>query len=177
MKSVLKLLAALLKVFGRKDIRIFRSGTIMFERHYLLWKSRGIFSKFPNVVLHHFPYEVPDEEMHDHGRPCWSLILTGGYVDLRESGPVVRRAWSLRKLEYDEKHRIIDVLPDTWSLFFSGWVVREWIAIVNGAPVTKSESFSKDKAGIAGLHRETPKLLEACAARRIAVARLKSRRK
>lgn len=88
--------------------------------------------------VHHIATPDADRHMHDHPWDFVSLVLRGGYTELRpvavepcfegeeeRSFEVTRRAGSLAFRRATDRHRIVAVLPDTWTLFVTG-PKRHW---------------------------------------------------
>jgi hypothetical protein len=100
-----------------------------------------------HVRLHHIVTKDYDHHLHDHPFDFWSLVLTGGYIevqpltrgpcfyqppgsyvtdDLREEvRPRYRYAGSLAFVRACDRHRIVSVLPNTWTLVFAS-PLRQW---------------------------------------------------
>lgn len=90
------------------------------------------------VRLHNIRRPDADPDMHDHPWNFVSLIIRGGYT---EEVPVVNtgaylaaphvqcldyRAGAVNVRLATDAHRIVDVLPDTWTLVISGTKLRSW---------------------------------------------------
>lgn len=93
--------------------------------------------------LHHIATADLDRHFHDHPWGFVSLVLTGGYHELRpvdvepcfgddegwELAEVAQRCWrgagSLGLRRATDRHRVQEVLPDTYTLFFYG-PKRQW---------------------------------------------------
>lgn len=88
--------------------------------------------------VHHIATPDVDRHMHDHPWDFLSIVLRGGYTELRPLGAercfegeeeasyaVTRRAGSIALRRATDRHRIISVLPDTWTLFITG-PKRHW---------------------------------------------------
>lgn len=99
-----------------------------------------------HLRLHHICTEDRDHHLHDHPFDFWSLVLTGGYVEARpqqrspsfhgdlgdERDPGVewctytnRHAGSFTFRRACDRHRIVTVLPDTWTLVLAS-PLRQW---------------------------------------------------
>jgi hypothetical protein len=99
------------------------------ERYYVL----GAFGW--HVYIHRFVDSDPDRGLHDHPwSRAVSLVLTGGYDELRPSGSdrsrVVKRhvrAWRLNFLRGEDFHRVLlrRGCP-AWTLFAHGPRVKGW---------------------------------------------------
>ncbi len=83
-----------------------------------------------NLYLHRFLRSDDDRALHDHPWVSASLILSGGYIEHRPTGPrwllpgdlVVRGARSAHRVAL---RRDADSCP-VWTLFLTGPRVREW---------------------------------------------------
>lgn len=106
--------------------------TLRTNRGTLYLARRGWENRLFGVFLHRIDSPDPGEKLHDH--PWWfaSLILRGGYSEVRSLTrayapiQVIRNRWSLRSLRLDECHRIINVEPGTITLVIRGPKVRHW---------------------------------------------------
>lgn len=92
------------------------------------------------VRVHHIVTEDLDRELHDHPWDFVSVILRGGYVEARPFGTepdfgapdggervqlIERKAGSIAFRRATDRHRIVFVLPDTWTLFITS-PKRQW---------------------------------------------------
>ena len=88
--------------------------------------------------LHHIATADLDRHMHDHPWHFLSLVLTGGYVELRPKAITPcfdgdteradarhRLAGSLAFRRASDRHRIAYVRADTWTLFLT-WPRIQW---------------------------------------------------
>ena len=91
--------------------------------------------------LHHIVTEDKDPHFHDHPFFFISLVLTGGYIEARpaqrdpcfwQDNDEEQAIRSIRlpgevalRNTYD-RHRIVHVLPDTWTLVLHGRAVQWW---------------------------------------------------
>lgn len=91
------------------------------------------------VFLHRMNGPDPDRHLHNHPWPhARSLILCGGYAELYahkcpegsmyvwHSEPRWRVQGDLIRLGPCLYHRIVQVLPSTWTLFIAGPRTRDW---------------------------------------------------
>jgi hypothetical protein len=127
---------------GRKFAMVDMFGVVNLYRYYIFyvekhvdtgWKAKYL----PNLYIHHFTgndfpggkSQMEDvNESHYHPWGTFSLILTGGYTEEIDHGkdtkelyaPAVSLRW------WDQSHRIIALLPDTWTLFFHGIRRASW---------------------------------------------------
>lgn len=90
--------------------------------------------------VHHIATEDYDRDFHDHPWDFLSVVLRGGYLEARPYGTepdfsggdggercryIERRAGSIAFRRATDRHRIVAVEPDTWTLFFTG-PKRQW---------------------------------------------------
>lgn len=107
------------------------------------------------VYLHRVHNHDPDRHVHSHPRPMWSLILRGGYVEMymRLEGKIEHygyrrfRAGQLNVIRPDEYHRIVEVLPGTWTLVIGGRRFREWGFWVRGKHIAEA-AYLKEYARV-----------------------------
>lgn len=83
------------------------------------------------VCLHWLNKPDPDPFLHDHPVSFLSIVLRGGYTELRSYTGEPYHIRVVRRLNrvsasLPDKHRIIEVLPNTMTLVFMGPKVREW---------------------------------------------------
>lgn len=97
----------------------------------------GKAGRWGGVFIHHISAPDPGVDLHDH--PWWfaSLVLKGGYIEVRKdtrlaingglSGPVShRKRWSWRSLPRTVCHSIINCAPNTWTLVIHGPRRGDW---------------------------------------------------
>lgn len=107
--------------------------------------TRYIIARTPlfRIFLHRFHQPDPDHDLHNHPWRAFSVIIRGGYTEWFSSPSFTKQVgnyafsrsfrWGdVNHLEFDEYHRITDILPGTWSLVFGGPYVRDWGFMVNG---------------------------------------------
>lgn len=110
--------------------RLYRSGT-----GWCVWRwtftpsgylTRLFLLKTPwwTICLHFINGPDPELEMHDHPVTFLSVILWGGYTEIRSDGPHARRLYNF--VRATDAHVIVHVLPRTVTLAFMGPKVREW---------------------------------------------------
>lgn len=83
------------------------------------------------ICLHWINKPDPEPYLHDHPVSFLSLILRGGYSELRAHGDevphyVTHRWWNWIRASHVDRHTIIHVKPNTLTLCFMGPKVREW---------------------------------------------------
>lgn len=98
------------------------------------WSQKGNLLRFPlirtpwfRIFLHRIPRGDFDRYMHNHPWVwCMSLILRGGFTEIRRSpGSVCQQwisysRWSVVRWSKDTFHRILAVDPGTLTLFIAG---------------------------------------------------------
>lgn len=106
--------------------------------------TRYILYRFPFglIYLHRIHRHDPDRALHNHPWPARCYILWGGYSELvttRATHPTwfprTYRCGDVNTLSAHEYHRIVDVLPNTWTLVIAGPRYRRWGFLVNGSHV------------------------------------------
>lgn len=133
---------ATFKIFGRK-VLYWSDGTKYLTRFIVYRCSRGL------VYLHRIHNRDPDRHVHNHPWPAKCYVLWGGYTELvkhRFRGTYTKRthrAGDVNKLQVNEYHRIVDVLPNTWTLVIGGPRFRRWGFDVNGTHVDADEYLSR----------------------------------
>lgn len=94
----------------------------------------------PAARLHNICTPDLDRELHNHPWSFISIVLRGGYVEARPIGKypmftssgeevcttIHRRAGSIAFRSYNDRHRIISVAPDTWTLVLIGPKRQTW---------------------------------------------------
>jgi hypothetical protein len=96
---------------------------------------------FGAICIHWLLKGDPEPYLHDHPVTFLSVILRGGYTELRTKpghcGPrtdnpgspfdrVKRRWFNWITAGYEDRHTITDVEPNTVTLCFMGPKIREW---------------------------------------------------
>ena len=129
------------RVLGR---RVIVPGNLVRYRLFALPGTRSW-----RIYLHQFIGPDPDRKLHDHPKRFVSIGLRGGYTEivgvhqqpwsgdifgrdtgqpiamLRKQLQVFRAPW-FRSFPPTHIHKIVGVLPGTWTLVFVGRVVRPW---------------------------------------------------
>jgi hypothetical protein len=111
-------------------------GSVYMERFWLRPYSddyNGIAAR-----VHHIVTPDYDRELHDHPWDFVSIVLRGGYTEARPidvepcfagTSELVchgfRGAGSIARRRATDRHRITDVMSDTWTLFVTG-AKRQW---------------------------------------------------
>jgi hypothetical protein len=90
-----------------------------------------------SVRVHHILRPDADRHLHDHPWNARTIILRGGYTELRQDGPHTRRAGETVALRFGEYHRITQVAADAGALtlFITGRYRGTWGFLVDGAKV------------------------------------------
>jgi hypothetical protein len=107
-----------LERLGRRYVSLDELGNVMIERWYLLGRRHH-----RNISLHHLHTikHAGSQHMHNHRTRVVSFVLAGGYTELVNHTQVrVRRPFSIAGLKATDFHLMLDVLPGTWTLFWSG---------------------------------------------------------
>jgi len=97
------------------------------------------------LYLHHIMEEDHDPDPHDHPFNFWSIVLRGGYMEtITYDRPRVSylggalgnwKALSFHKMSKHDFHRIVKILPNTWTLIFVGRRTKDWGYLVDGRVV------------------------------------------
>lgn len=103
-------------------------------RRYMIFQGERF-----GVYVHRFFRPDVDRDLHDHPWWFWSLVLRGGYLEQLAdvaTGPFEdRQRWCLRgrahAMPLRSAHRVVHVLPNTWTLLLVGPKSREWGFFVN----------------------------------------------
>jgi len=137
-----QLAEAAFKIFGFKVLR-WPDGTRYLTRFIVFRCSRGL------RYLHRIHRHDPDRHVHNHPWPAKCYVLWGGYTEVvqnRFSGYQLRRTYrrgDVNELRENEYHRIVDVLPNTWTWVVGGRRYRRWGFLVNGQPVDADVYLSR----------------------------------
>lgn len=115
-----------------------------------------------HVYLHRIWFPDPDRHVHNHPWRAFALILHGGYVNevvtpswdptLLAGAPTMtnfhaHNAPCINTLRDDQYHRIVTVLPNTWTLLVGGRRVREWGFLVDGTHINRKPYFTAFEGG------------------------------
>lgn len=103
-------------------------------------------NRFPiSIRIHHIKRKDEDRELHDHPWNARTIILKGGYTEVREDGKrYFRLSGDTAKLKYGEYHRITYVPPEgTWTLFITGKYRGTWGFLVDGVKVQWRQYLGK----------------------------------
>ena len=76
--------------------------------------------------------------LHDHPWAFKSMILHGGYTEMPPAGLITRQAGDVYEKQAGDLHYIAAVLPDTWTLIFTGPTSRDWGFLSNGQWISHS---------------------------------------
>jgi len=88
-------------------------------------------SRQKNQYLHKI-LSADDPVFHDHPWSFRSVILSGGYIEMTPQGRYQRNAGDVYDKRETDLHYIESVMPDTWSMVFTGPTVREWGFEIDG---------------------------------------------
>lgn len=100
-------------------------------------------------LLHRIWREDRDPYPHNHPwRWARFLIVSGGYTEERtlpDGGTRCRAlfAGDVNELDCNTLHRVVSVLPDTWTVGIVGPRVQDWGFLVDGAMVPHKEFFAR----------------------------------
>jgi hypothetical protein len=95
-------------------------------------------NRFPiSVRVHHIAREDDDRHLHDHPWNARTIILRGGYTEVREDGcTYYRGAGSTARLNFGEYHRITSINKGgAYTLFISGQYQGTWGFKVDGVKI------------------------------------------
>lgn len=103
-----------------KEIRS-KSGELHFQRWAVLQ------TRFGSVYLHYIPKGDQDKHCHDHPWDFLSIVLTGGYMELRDGEVSLRSPGSGAYMKASGTyHKILDVVKPAWTLVFSSAPKHDW---------------------------------------------------
>lgn len=94
--------------------------------------------QFPiSIRIHHIQRKDDDRHLHDHPWNARTIIIKGGYTEMREGGGHWPRVpGSTAKLKFGEYHRITYVRPEgAWTIFITGRYQGTWGFLVDGQKV------------------------------------------
>lgn len=101
---------------------------VVYLRRFFIWRS-----KWFNIYLHNIILEDLDPDPHDHPWSFLSFVLCGEYVEKLWKnqtalliGYKIRRVFSLAFRRGNQVHKIVEVLPNTWTLVITGPRYRSW---------------------------------------------------
>lgn len=90
-------------------------------------------NKFFNIYLHRFLRDDDDRALHDHPWDNCSIPLRSGYGEITKDGSRRRRSFRIYFRRAETAHRVVllrnkddGTLMESWSLFITGPVRREW---------------------------------------------------
>jgi hypothetical protein len=114
-------------------------GTVLVRRYWLF--NRHDTAAFRpwipfSVGLHHRLLPDPDKHPHDHPWHARTIVLRGGYVELRNGSLLFRSRGQTASLCYGQFHRISHVFPGgAWAIFITGPYLGNWGYAVDGKKV------------------------------------------
>lgn len=151
---------------------IYKNGTAYMERYWLFnpyqtgdrGQERSKYPWFPwNIRLHWIRRPDQDDHPHDHSWDARSIILKGGYVEVRVVDSIpgaqfdqkadvavmkvfTRPRGSTVKIEYGMFHKITHIQAGgAWTLFISGPYRGTWGFLVDGVKVQWRKYLGIDK--------------------------------
>ncbi len=82
-----------------------------------------------SIMLHWLRRPDPQPDLHDHPNDFISIVIRGGYTELRD-GPLGHRnkvkITFLNTIRAEDRHKIVEVERNTTTLVFANAVRREW---------------------------------------------------
>lgn len=106
-----------------RGFRIYRHDLGDYMQRWILQTPWGA------LRVHHILRSDAGTDLHDHPFDFWSLLLTGGYEEIRALGPLVESQWyprlSLVRRRAEDLHRLIVPSP-VWTLVWAGPRRRGW---------------------------------------------------
>jgi hypothetical protein len=110
------------------DFIIGRPGVPYMRRWWVIPRNRWF-----NLYLHNILHDDEDRALHDHPWFNCSIILSGGYVEHHRKGATIWKSGSVIFRSPWSAHRLSllncgpnDPVVQTWTLFITGPVMREW---------------------------------------------------
>lgn len=131
------------------------SGPYLTRYYPLGWPSRwlGHTGLFPNVYVQHF-HASDDRVPHNHPRWFLSLILRGGYIEVRRAGGAhIFRPGQWNYIPVSRYHYVRLLKLDCWTICLVGptwW--RKWGFWWGGHHVTSSD-YKRDVLGVGARNR------------------------
>lgn len=123
---------------------------VLYLRRYFIWRC-----KWFNIFLHYIPIADQDKTItgfdasHNHPWNFVGILLNGGYDEglfnsWNKKEIIKRRAFScsafgLRKAK--QYHKILSVLPNTWSIIITGQSINHWSFWVDDGNIVPFEKF------------------------------------
>lgn len=102
------------------------------------WKLT--FGDLFSVRLHHWVKGDPEDYQHAHPWNFLTFVLWGGYDDVGEDRePDLVRAPTVRYRPLTWRHSVINVRPNTWTIVFTGRIVKQWRFWIGRREVGKQE--------------------------------------
>lgn len=86
-----------------------------------------------SIMIHRIHAADVAHDPHDHPVSFLSIIMQGGYVELRNGRYFCRDLFNY--VPAAAQHRIVYVRPNTWTLCFAGPVVQQWGYWRDGAKI------------------------------------------
>lgn len=93
---------------------------------------------FPiSIRIHHIQRKDDDRHLHDHPWNARTIIIKGGYDEVRQDGKrYYRHPGDTARLNFGEYHRIRYVPPEgAWTIFITGKYQGTWGFLVDGVKV------------------------------------------
>ena len=148
MRPIERILTTALASFQRVTAKIPRNSwfctySLQKESAPTPYLTRTLFPRFlgHRLMLHHIHQPDRDEHPHDHPwETAYGFILNGGYGEVRQDVATSPQAHvyfegDINRLETGIFHRIVHVLPNTWTLFLAGKPTDDWGFLVDGEKI------------------------------------------
>lgn len=98
-----------------------------------------------SVRVHHICQPDRDAHLHDHPWDARTIILRGGYRELREDGVYDRCKGDTASINFGEYHQVTGVSDGgVWTLFITWGYKGTWGFKVNGKKVPYREYLNRD---------------------------------
>lgn len=124
----------------------YRKGHIIGMDGSLYMERYGLFeTRYLSARVHYIARPDVDRVLHDHPWNFCTIVIKGGYSEARpvdpnhpvftNDAPLIcgesvcveqRMHGSIAFRKATDRHKIVDVLPDTWTLFIYGRAVHWW---------------------------------------------------
>lgn len=128
----------------------------------LLWKQPGGLAECPYffkwvldfgsfaIRLHYWLRDDDHRAYHDHPHWLRLLVLKGGYTDVSPNRGLADgerrdtlRAGSMRFREASYQHKVVDVIPGTWTVLITGRSDRKWGFFLNDKRYPRDKYFAE----------------------------------
>lgn len=109
----------------------------LYTYHIGSYMKRFIFgTPWGTIRLHHILRSDYDRALHDHPFSFWTILLTGGYIEVLPDGKhaekhIKRKKWTMRWVDAEQPHRLVLDKP-VWTLVLATHQTRDWGFYVGG---------------------------------------------